>query len=154
MKKLLLLSLLLIVNCYYSQLSSANEFVEFAKRDFVAKKNILVKSGWNLVKTKKDNAGEVSLYKVNIRNEAVFNLALRKVNISKNKIIYDTELKFSYANVVMLDDWLGELKYSGYNFTFTKPDELTYSGKSWKIVITIRSNDEESVAKINVIMIK
>ena len=105
MKKFLLTSLLLVVNYYCSQISSVNEFVEFAKMNLTTKKNILVKSGWNLVKIKKDKVGEVSLYEVNIRNEAVFNLALRRTNISKNKALYDTELKFPYQNVGMLDDW-------------------------------------------------
>jgi hypothetical protein len=156
MKKILNVLLLISVTSLNAQFSKATEFVSFAQKDFTVKKSTLAKHDWKLVKTKKDPAGEVSLYQINLGKDRVWDMALRKVKSpNSGKTIYDTELKIPNEEFYMMNEWLGQLLKEGYEFEVNQyRGESIYKGRNWRIIVTMRSDGYEALTKINVLSVK
>ncbi|WP_326982265.1 hypothetical protein VUJ46_19010 [Chryseobacterium sp. MYb264] len=156
MKNLLKISLILCASSLSAQFSNATEFISFARKDFPTKKSVLSQNSWELKTSKKDYAGEVALYQLNIEKSRVWNVALRKVKSpNSGKTIYDTELKVPNDEFYMMNEWMGQLLKEGYEFEVNQyRGESIYKGKDWRIIVTMKNNGYEALTKINVLVVK
>lgn len=156
MKNLLKISLILCASSLSAQFSNATEFISFARKDFPTKKSVLSQNSWELKTSKKDYAGEVALYQLNIEKSRVWNVALRKVKSpNSGKTIYDTELKVPNDEFYMMNEWMEQLLKEGYEFEVNQyRGESIYKGKDWRIIVTMKNNGYEALTKINVLVVK